>query len=456
MSTAAASGLFTGHVVPTLRLAIPVTLERAGLLIMLSVDIAMSGHYSDVALASYGLATALLLPPFLVCIGILLGTQVLTAQAVGRRIRRHTGNILRLGWLYALVLGVLLLALCATGEWLFRLSGQPSELVIVGGAVLSALGWGMPGILLFAATVLFLEGLERPLPGMVIVLFGNLLNAALNWALIFGHLGLPALGAEGAAFATSIVRWAMFAAALGYVLTRIDRARYGLIVGTRIIGFRTLARRMRVTGLPIAAAQGLESSAFAMLSVMSGWVGVRHVAAFSVAMNLLALVFMMALGFSTAASVRVAVFLGAADVRAVARAGWTAAVLIVVAMCCVGVLSLLLRDHIGVLFTSETTIAALLSYTLVVTALMMAPDGLQAVLMGALRGISDVWAATLRQAVAFWLIMMPIAWYAGVVRGGGAPALMFAAAVGTVAASLLLGLRFRHTVRTLAAGVRTR
>ena len=145
-------------------------------------------------------------------------------------------------------------------------------------------GPGMPAMLMYVATSFFLEGIGRPKPGVVITLSANLVNAGLNWVLIFGHLGLPPMGAAGATLATSITRWWMFLTILAYVLTMRDRWHYGVIGrtgGPPAVG----TIRLLKLGMPFALAIGLETSTFSGAAALAGIVGVTALTAYQVALN---------------------------------------------------------------------------------------------------------------------------------------------------------------------------
>ncbi len=206
------------HLRETMRLAFPVMLARLGVLTIVTMDIAMSGHASGEDLAWYAVAIAPQIPLLLVGIGLLMGTVVMAAQAVGAGNPQRCGAIWRTALVHAAVAGAVMATARAFGASLLLATGQPEDMALGGGGVLVALGFGMPAMLLYVATSFFLEGIGRPVPGMMIIIGANVLNVVLNWLLIFGHGGFPALGAEGAAIASSIVRWCMFAAAALYVL----------------------------------------------------------------------------------------------------------------------------------------------------------------------------------------------------------------------------------------------
>ena len=276
-------------------------LGRAGLLILTLVDTAMTGHAGTLELAYYALAMAPQLTIMLIGIGSLLGTVILTAQADGAGRTQECGTIWCVAMLHALVYGLGLWLLSYAGEWFLTLTGQSADLARGGGEVLVMFAWSLPAMLLYVATTFFLEGINRPVPSMLVMLFANVLNVGLNWVLIYGHWGLSPMGAEGAALATSLVRWVMFLSLAIYVLLRIDRQRYGVVSALREPW--CCGRKLRRIGYPTALTQGLESSAFSAMTLFAGWLGALQVAAFQVTMSLIALVFMFALGFSTAASV---------------------------------------------------------------------------------------------------------------------------------------------------------
>ncbi len=433
------------HARRTLTLAVPVMLGRLGMFGLMVVDTAMSGHASARELAYYALASATQAPMMLLGIGLAMGAVVLTAQAHGAGEEQACGRVWRVAMAQALVHGALLAALCLAGEPLLRATGQESELAAEGGRVLTVLGWGLPGLFLFTATTLFLEGLGRPLPGMVVMLLANVLNAALNWVLIFGNLGAPALGAEGAAIATGIVRWLMFAALAGYVLTRIDAERFGLRGGLGPV--RELDRRLRRIGLPMGVAHCAESLGFSTMTWFAGWVGATHVAAYTAGMNLIALGFMCAIGLATAASVRVGNAVGRGDQRGVAVAGWVAIGLSVCVMLLFAVLYRAFALPLAGLFGDDPEMLRLAVATIAVACLVLVPDAMQGVAMGALRGAGDVWPATGLYLLAFVAAMVPAGYGLGVALERGAPGLMQGVLVGTAVAAVLLLGRFRIVSR---------
>jgi MATE family multidrug resistance protein len=433
------------HLRRTVRLALPVMLGRMGILLLVAVDTAMTGHAGALELAFYGLAISPQVPMLLVGIGLLMGTVVLTAQANGAGATRECGHVWRMALVQAAVIGTLMMGLCYAGEPFLLATGQAPELAAGGGRVLVVLGWGLPGMLLYSATTFFLEGIDRPTPGMLVMIAANLLNLLLNWVFIYGELGAPAMGAEGAALATSIVRWFMFAAIAAYVLRRIDRDAYGLRAGAR--GVDRLGRRMLRIGLPMGLAHGLESGAFSAMVLFAGLLGPTQVAGYLVAMNLVALAFMNAIGLATAASVRVGNSVGRGDTFGIRVAGWVAVCMTAAVMVPLAALYHGVPSPLAAVYANDPAVLAVAAAALSAAAFVLLPDGVQGVLMGALRGVADVWIPTGLYLFSFWGVMVPAGYVMGVQYEGGAPSLMHAVLIGTVVAAVLLGTRFHAVSR---------
>lgn len=430
------------HITRTLRLALPVMVSRAGVIVLVAVDTAMTGHAGAEELAYYAIGLAPQIFVLLVGLGLMLGTVVMTAQADGAGRPQDCGAIWRVALVHAALIGLLQMGLMYGGEWFLLLTGQSAAMAEGGGRVMIALGWSLPAMLMFIATTLFLEGIGRPLPGLLVMLLANLLNAALNALLIGGHWGFPALGAEGAALATTLVRWFMLLAILAYVLTRVDRVHFGL--GGPIGDFRRLGRTLRRIGYPISLTQGLESGAFASMTIFAGLMGPLQVAAFQIAMTTIALVFMCAQGFATAASIRVGNAVGRSDPSGVRIAGWTATGLACGALALFAVLFATQAHWVVRFYTSDTDVVAVALIAVTLTGLVLIPDGLQAVLNGALRGMGDVWPATGLFLIAFWMVMVPAGYLLGVVYQHGAAGLIIAIFIGTTVAALFMAWRFQR------------
>ncbi len=432
------------HARQTLRLAVPVMLARVGLVILITVDTVMTGAAGGDTLAFYGASLGPHITMLTIGFGLLTGTVVFVAQMAGAGRPAECGRIWRRALALGAGLGCVSLVLLLFGRDILKLLGQQPEVVEEGGRALVLFGPGMPAMLMYVATAFFLEGIGRPKPGMVITLSANLVNAALNWVLIYGHLGLPAMGAAGATLATSITRWWMFAVILAYVLTMRDRRHYGIIglaSGAPAVGVAQLLR----LGVPFAIAIGIETSTFSGAAALAGIISLASLAAYQVALNYTALVYMLALGLSTATAIRVANAVGRRDPTGLRRAGWVGAGLVAALMLVIAVATYLGRERIALIYTDDAAVVPLAVAALAITAMITLVDGAQGVLIGALRGASDAIVPTLIYGVSFWILSLPLAWWFGVRMDHGVPALMWSLFAGLTVATVLLAWRF-HTL----------
>ena len=434
------------HVTRTFRLALPVMLGRAGLLIMITVAMVMVGHAGpyDQAYFAAGFSPHMLVLVF--GIGAVAGVTVLSAQADGARNPQQCGRIWRLGLVMATLYGGAVGLAMLWGEAILHAVGQSDDIARHGGQVILVFAPGMPAILMFVATTSFLESIGRPRPGMIVSLAANLVNLVLCWIFVFGKLGVPAMGAPGAALAITVTRWCMLAAIVAYVLALPEGERYGIRAPLAGHYYNTMRKLLRL-GTPLALAMGVESAAFATTTMFAGWLGNDALAAYQDALNVNAFVFMLALGLQTATSVRVAVAVGRNDQPGLRAAGWVGASLNIVLLAAVGVVIWFSRESIAQVFTDNPAVRLQLVSTLSLVAIVCVPDGLQAVLVGATRGVADTVLPTVLQFIAFWVIMIPLTYYLSIASGFGVNGLYSGIGISVVAASLFLAVRFAALTR---------
>lgn len=433
------------HIIRHLRLAVPVMLARAGLFVMISVDSIMTGRAGAATLAHYAISLAPQVTLLVLGIGLLIGTVVLTAQADGAGRSRDCGPIWTTSLWIGAVLGTASGVVLLWGEPILLLFGQSPELARGGGRALLMAAGGMPAILMYLATTLFLEGIGRPKAGMMVALTANLLNAALNWVLIYGNLGAPEMGAAGATLATTITRWVMLAALLGYAFTMSDGARYG--VRAAATNRLSVARKVFRIGAPLSVAITLESACFSTVAIFAGRLGEIPLAGYQIAFNVVTLAFMLAIGLSTATSVRVANAVGRSDREGMAMAGWTGVGLVAFLMLAVALAIRLLDAEIAALYSTEAAVLEYAVPALTVAAFVVVVDGTQAVTLGALRGTGNVLLPTLIYAVSFWVVAVPAAYFVGLKGEAGIEGLLWSLFAGLCCALALLAWRFAVVAR---------
>lgn len=423
-------------------LAIPVMAARAGLVMMFTVNAIFCGWQGKEALAAFGAAAVPQVTLMVVGIGLLIGTIIMTAQADGAGRFLECGRALRGGLTIAAITGTIYLLILLPAEAWLRTLGQPEATIADGSAALRIFGYSLPGILMFSACSFFLEGINRPWPGMIIALTGNILNLAFNWVFVLGNLGMPEMGAAGSALATTITRWAMLAAIVGYILVMPDRRKFAAIPWFTT-DLATL-RHMLVLGLPLAFAIGTETGCFNFMVIMSGWLGTAELATMYAAINYTSFVYMLTLGLSTAASVRVGNAIGQRSASDIQRAGWTATGLEFIVMGILATTTVFLAPLIASLYSKDFAVLTLLVPALYLTALLFIVDGLQGVLMGALRGAADTMIPTIVYVVSFAFVGIPMGYILGYQLGMGVPALIWSLIAALALATAGLGWRFHR------------
>jgi MATE family multidrug resistance protein len=273
---------------------------------------------------------------------------------------------------------------------------------------------------------------------MAVMAVANLVNFGLNYALMFEPWQL---GAAGAALATSITRWFMFLALAAYVLAMRDGDRYG--VRAPIAGHWHLERKLARLGWPIALSFGLENGAFFAAATFAGWLGAVPLAAYQIVLNVMALIYMLAIGIATATAVRVGYAVGRRDGAGLAKAGWVGLGLGIVVM--LGLTPVLsgASGAIVRIYTEDAAVVAIAAPGLVLAAWLLLVDASQGILTGALRGAADIWACIGVQFVCFWLICIPLCYLLAHPLGLGIGGLLWGLFAGLLAAALLLAWRFK-------------
>ena len=439
-------------------LAWPVALTSLNWTLMHLIDVAIVGRAGVAELAALAASRSVTFVLIVMGLSALVGILVFTARADGARDPEQTGGCLRVGLLYALLLGTVLAAILhGGGEAMLRLAGVAPALVPEGGAVVRAMAVAMPAQLVLTALSYFLEGISAPRRVTVVNLAMLPANALLAWGWVGGHLGLPALGAVGAAHATAAVSVAGALALLALTWTVPGAERRGVRDLSAAAWRRALADVPQVArfGIVPALTSALELIGFAWLIVLSTRLGDVAAAGFQAMFSLHNLAFATALGFGSAAGVRVGNAVGAGMPHQAVPRTLIALVLAALAMAAMGALFWLGRGWIVPPLSAPDPAAIAMGIVLVATlAPFMLFDGIQLVLVYALRSLGDQVAAGLNGVVAYFGVTGGLGWWL-YAAGWGAPGLALACGGGMVAAAGLQAARFAVIARRLRISARS-
>lgn len=426
------------------RLAWPIILTNLNWTIMHVIDVTVVGLAGTGELGALAAGRVINFVILMLLLSGMSGIVVFTSRADGAGDLSRTGGLWREAVLTGLLLGIpsaLLIGFNAHAA--LALTGVAPELVTPGAHVLIAMMIGLPGQMLLIACGYFLEGVSAPRRVLVVNLATLPLNGLLAWAMTLGHFGLPAMGAFGAALATSISGTAggLAMAALAWTLPsaparglrRLDAAAWRAALG----GIPAIIRFGTMPGLGAA----MEVLGFSWLMILSTRMGEVIAGGFQVMISLHNIGFALALGLGSAAGVRVGNAVGAGEPWTARSRTLIACGLSLVIMGSVVLIYLLLARPIVAALTADAAVAREAVVMLLILSPFILCDGLQAIFIAALRSLGDQVAAGLNGIVAFFLVMSLAGWV-GWRLGWGSAGLALACAIGMAAAMLLQGARF--------------
>ncbi|WP_451987857.1 MATE family efflux transporter [Azospirillum endophyticum] len=425
--------------------------SRVGQTAMLAVDSMMVGHYGTEALAGFAFGSSMVQTMQIVGLGLLMGGMVEISAAVGRGRLDEAGAIWRRSLAYALVIGLAGVGLTAWAPELFLAAGLPAALAEQAGRIAMILAGSLPPMLVYVASVMLLEGLGRPAAAVWIMAGANLANLALDAVLVFGVAGLPSLGAEGAALGTLAVRIGIALAAVGTILWWLPERR-ALGRPARSDHAWAAGRRQRRLGLAEGLSMGLESGSFAVMTLFAGWAGARELAAYTIAINVNMLLFMIAVGIGGATTVRVAQARGRDDPAAMADAAWMGFAVFGAVALAVAIVLVAWPAGVLALYTADPALAAAAVPLIVLMGPVHLVDGMQRLIGNALRGYGETWLPTASHLLCYVVVMVPAGHLLCLAAGFGAYGLVLAIGVASLLATALLFTRFLWLSRRPSGG----
>jgi MATE family multidrug resistance protein len=446
-----------------LTLAIPVVMAELGWMTMGLVDTLMVGRIGPEAIGAVGIGSSLFMGVCIFAMGLLLGLDTLVSHAFGagriHECHRWLGYAVILSLLLSVPVTIVVLALSsALAHW-----GLDPLVLALTQPYLDILAWSIPPLLLYASFRRYLQGMGVVRPVMVALVLANVLNALVNWILIFGHFGAPAMGVRGSAWATVGARVVMAGVLLGVIVFRERR-----LVRDTALKFRNrrdanvrdesthesrldLApmRRLLALGLPAASQVTLEVGVFAAATALAGRFDASALAAHQIGINLISLTFMVPLGVASAGAVRVGHAVGRRDPEAAKRSGWTAILFGVLFMSCSAAAFLFIPRLLIGAFTDDPVVLTIGVSLLFVGAVFQLFDGVQAVSTGVLRGLGDTHTAMLWNLAGHWFIGLPLGYTLAFAFGRGVIGLWWGLSTGLIICGVALITVWSRRIKAL-------
>jgi MATE family multidrug resistance protein len=435
---------------PTLQLAFPLVLAELGWMSMAIVDTMMVGRLpnSATAMGAVSLSSNIFTVLALFGGGLLMGLDTLVSQAFGAGRREDCHRSL----LNSIYLSIALTPFLAAPVWLLpsllsRMQVDPGILALAI-PYAKALAVGLLPLLLYFAVRRCLQAMNMVRPVAFALVTANIVNALGNYILVYGHFGVPAMGTVGSGWSTAIARTYMAAVLVGYLLW-YDRKHRTELLKTPVDIDLPRIRRLITLGLPAAIQFTLESGVFALVTALIARLGAVPLASHQIALNTVALTYMVPLGVASAAAVRVGQAIGRRNPQAAGDAGSTAIFLGAAFMTAAGIVLLAVPRWIARMYTPDEIVIRSTVLLLAAGAAFQLFDGIQTVATGALRGAGDTRTPMFCHFTAYWVIGLPLGAWLCFNRNWGAFGLWAGLSLALILIGIVLLFAWRRTVRRL-------
>lgn len=430
-----------GHLRQTARLAWPVVVGQLGHILIQVFDNAMIGNVGSKELAAATIANALFFLVIIVGIGMASVLTPLVSEARGNQNMKRVSALFHNGFYLYVIAGLVFALLTQVAAKLTPFLNQEEEVVPLAISYLSIISLSIPPMMMFLHYKHFMEGMMKVRTPMYAMAIMVVMNIFFNWVLIYGELGFPAYGLDGAGYATVIARTSGLLALV--VLAARSKAikPHVAVIGVGRLDPKIIKRLLSL-GIPAGLQVLFEAGAFAGTALMVGWIGYREQAGHNIAVHLASITFSIAVGIASAASIRVGEFIGHADFKGARHAGFGAIALGVIVMATGGLIFLIFNRELPTFYNKEAYVIDVAAQLLIVAAIFQISDGVQAVASGALRGISDTKVPAIITFIAYWILALPIGFLLAFKFDFGVLGLWAGLVAGLTFAAILLTIRF--------------
>ena len=430
------------HYSSNLKLATPIIISQAGQIVVSLADNIMVGRIGTAALAASSFANNIFVIILVFGIGFSYAITPMVAKAMGRGDEKSAVHWFHQGFWVNVVLGVLLVLLSLLVALFMPLMGQPQEVVELGIPYFIVISVSIVPFLYFASFKQFAEGISNTRIAMVITLLGNIVNVIFNYLLIYGKAGFPELGLLGAGIGTLIARVFM-AVAFWFAYRRLSIFERFRSIHDDIRFSIGEAMRLIRLGAPMGVQLIIEVFAFSLGGIMMGWLGEDQLAAHQIVITIASMTFMMSSGLASATTIKVSTFNGEKKYRQLKYSAFASIHMVVLFMSVTAVIFLLTRHFIPGLFISDFNVITIAAGLFVVAGVFQIFDGMQAVMLGILRGMEDVVFPMIVVAIAYLLVSIPIGYVLSFVFKIGPTGIWIGYLAGLSLVSMILLLRFR-------------
>lgn len=415
------------------------------------VDNLMVGQLGAAELAAISLGNSLIFIALSIGIGFSFAITPLIAEADGESNIENGRNFFHHGMILCGINGLLLFILLLFIKPILYHLNQPPEVVDLAIPYLEIVAFSMIPLMLFQGFKQFADGLSQTKYAMYATLIANVVNIIFNYLLIYGIWIFPRLELEGAALGTLISRFFMLAF-IYYILKNNKKFSPYFIWSKRKNLNMNIFKRLFGLGFPTALQMFFEVALFTASIFLAGMLGTNSQAANQIALNLASMTFMIAVGFSVTATIRVGNQKGKKNFTELRRIAFSIFLMVLVIQAFFAILFIITKGILPTFYIDNAEVIQIASTLLIVAAIFQLSDGLQVVFLGALRGLQDVNIPSWICFVAYWLVGFPVGYFLGKGEAMGAMGIWIGLFAGLTVSALMLYLRFDHLTKKLIKG----
>lgn len=397
------------HTKETIQLAWPLVLTQVGYIITGMVDNIFLGQIGTTEQAAGILSNNLYVLLLVFAIGMSYATTPLVNAAYEQKDLLKKASLFKNSLFLNLAVAILLFIVLFFASNLLHHMQQPEDVAAMAVPFFDVLIFSMIPVSLFFTCKQYCEGLSNTKMALIISVIGNLLNIILNYALIYGKLGLPELGYMGSAWASFIARMFMGVSFLIYIFKSPITNEIKSVYSQVKLNWTELRELWKI-GFNSAMQFTFEVAAFVIAGLMAGSFGKEQIDAHGVALSIAAFTYMFGSGISSAATIRVGIYSAQQNWIDIKNAAYTAIKLVLLVMGSCGIILLIFNHQLPKAFSSELSILNLAASLLIIAAMFQLFDGLQVTIIGVLRGLEDVRWPTAITLVGYWVLALPLAY----------------------------------------------
>ena len=448
---------YTSEFKANLKLASPVMLGMLGHTFVGLVDNIMVGQLGTAELAAVSLGNSFIFVAMSLGIGFSTAITPLVAEADAAKDPLRAKSTFKHGLFLCSALGIVLFLMTLLAKPLMYHMEQPEEVVALAIPYLELVAFSLFPLIVFQGIKQFSDGLSLTKYPMYATLIANIVNIALNYMLIFGKFGMPQLGIVGAAVGTLVSRFVMWFY-LWWLLRGKAKSK-ALVTNIKLFVLDLgMIKKILSLGFPSAMQMFFEVGIFTAAIWLSGVLGKNPQAANQIALNMASMTFMVAMGLSVTAMIRVGNQKGFKNYKDLRRIAFSIFFLTTIFEVVFALFFLAFHQILPTFYVDmsdatnladNTEVVSIAAKLLLAAAIFQISDGLQVVALGALRGLQDVMIPTVLTFISYWAIGFPVSYYLGLKAGYGSFGIWIGLLAGLTAAGILLFWRFNHLTNKL-------